>query len=130
MAPAAATASARAIIDSVHEMSVAAAMIEAAQAESAQRGARVVAAGLQIGEMSGVDTESPRFCCDALVQDTDLAPLALEIEFLPWRNRRHRCAGEFAVVDYRTECPQCGAADTELASGKELECAYLAMEEP
>jgi hydrogenase nickel incorporation protein HypA/HybF len=110
-------------------MSVAASMLEAVQTESTQRGARARTVGLKIGELSGVDTESLRFCFDALVQDTDLAPLALEIEMLPWRNRCRHCAREFAVVDYRTECPQCGAADTELVTGKELEFAYLEIEE-
>jgi len=120
---------ARAIIDSVHEMSVASSMLEAVQAESAQRGARARAVGLKIGELSGVDAESLRFCFDVLVLDTELAPLALEIERLPWRNRCRHCAHEFAVVDYLTVCPKCGAADTELASGDELEFAYLEIEE-
>jgi hydrogenase nickel incorporation protein HypA/HybF len=89
----------------------------------------VLALGVKIGELSGVDSESLRFCFDALVQDTDLAPLTLEIEHLPWRNRCRQCAHDFAVRDYRTECPQCGSSDTEIASGKELEFAYMEIAE-
>ena len=112
----------------MHEMSIAASMLEAVRAESARYDAHVLAVGVKIGELSGVDSDSLRFCFDALVQDTDLAPLALEIELLPWRNRCRRCARDFTVQDYQTECPQCGSAETDLASGRELEFAYMEIE--
>ena len=112
----------------MHEMSIAASLLDAVQAESARRRAHVVGLGVKIGELSGVDAESLRFCFDALVQDTDLAPLALAIESLPWRNRCRQCAQEFTVAEYRTECPQCGAVETELIGGNELEFAYMEIE--
>ena len=71
-------------------------MLEAVRAESARHNAHVLAVGVKIGELSGVESESLRFCFDALVQD----------------NRCRQCAQEFAVEEYRTECPQCGSADT------------------
>ena len=113
----------------MHEMSIAASMLEAVQAESARHNAHVLAVGVKIGELSGVDSDSLRFCFDALVQDTDLAPLSLEIERLPWRNCCRHCARDFAVEEYRTECPRCGSAETDLASGRELEFAYMEIEE-
>ncbi len=113
----------------MHEMSIAASMLEAVQAESARHGAHVLALGLKVGELSGVDSESLRFCFDALVENTDLAPLALHIERLPWRNRCPQCELDFTVEEYRTECPQCGSPETELASGKELEFAYMEIAE-
>jgi len=112
----------------MHEMSIAASMLEAVRAESARYDAHVLAVGVKIGELSGVEPDSLRFCFDALVQDTDLAPLALQIELLPWRNRCRHCARDFTVQDYRTECPQCGSPETDLASGRELEFAYMEIE--
>ena len=112
----------------MHEMSIAASLLDTVQAESARRGAHVVTLGIRIGELAGVDAESLRFCFDALVKDSDLAPLALAIDPLPWRHRCRKCAHEFAIAEYRTECPQCGAGDTELISGNELEFAYLEIE--
>ena len=114
----------------MHEMSIAASMLEAVQAESARHNAHVRTLGVKVGQLSGVNTESLRFCFDALVQDTDLAPLALEIEFRAWRNRCRQCARDFAVESYRTECPQCGSAETEVAGGKELEFSYMEIEDP
>ena len=113
----------------MHEMSIAASMLEAVRNESARHNARVVTVGVKLGEISGVDSASLQFCFDALVQDTDLAPLALEIEHLPWRHRCRQCARDFTVEDYRTECPACGALDTEMAGGRELEFAYMEIEE-
>ncbi len=113
----------------MHEMSIAGSMLEAVRAEGARHNAHVMAVGLKIGELSGVDVDSLRFCFETLVQDTDLAPLALLIDPSPWRNRCRQCARDFAVVDYQTDCPHCGSAETELASGKELEFAYMEMEE-
>jgi hydrogenase nickel incorporation protein HypA/HybF len=113
----------------MHEMSIAASMLEAVRAESARHNAHVLAVGVKVGELSGLDSESLRFCFDALVLDTDLAPLALEIESLPWRHRCRRCAQDFAVLEYRTECPACGSAETEMTSGRELEFAYMEIED-
>jgi hydrogenase nickel incorporation protein HypA/HybF len=104
-------------------------MLEAVRAESVRHNAHVLALGVKMGALSGVDAESLRFCFDALVQDTDLAPLSLEIEHLPWRNRCRHCALEFLVEEYRTQCPQCGSAETEMASGRELEFTYMEIEE-
>ena len=113
----------------MHEMSIAGSMLEAVRAEAARHNAHVFALGVKIGELSGVDSESLSFCFDALVQDTDLAPLALHIERLPWRHRCRHCAQDFAVLEYRTECPTCGAAETEMTSGQELEFAYMEIQE-
>lgn len=68
----------------MHEMSIASSVLEAVRAQALERAAaHVTKVGLRIGEWSGVDTESLRFCFDALVKDSDLAPLALEIDYLP-----------------------------------------------
>ncbi len=111
-------------------MSIAASVLEAVRKESARRAARVLAVGVKIGPLAGVDAESLRFCFDALVLGTELAPLALEIEALPWRNRCRRCGLAFAVEEYRTACPECGSGETDFAGGNELEFAYMEIEEP
>src|ERR1700722_16927248 len=50
----------------MHEMSIAGSMLEAVRAEAARHNAHVLALGVKIGELSGVDSESLRFCFDAL----------------------------------------------------------------
>lgn len=52
------------------------------------------AVGLRIGEPAGVDPESLRFGFEALVKDSDLQPLELEVECVA---RSQRCAGIIGV---------------------------------
>jgi hydrogenase nickel incorporation protein HypA/HybF len=111
-------------------MSIASSVLEAVRAEAALHGGgRVARVGLRIGEMSGVEPESLRFCMEALVKDTGLAPLALDIEMRPLTSRCRACGSEFAVVDYHFACTACGSPDTATAGGAELELAYLEMED-
>lgn len=71
----------------MHELGIASSILDAVRAESARYpGARVRTVGVRIGEYSGVDTESLRFCFDALVKQDELEPLALDIEYCPAGN--------------------------------------------
>src|SRR5450755_5135543 len=111
-------------------MSIAASVLDALRAESALHGgARITRAGLRIGELSGVEVESLRFCLEVLVANTDWAALGFEIEFAPWTRRCRACAAVFRVSDSRPECTACGSADTEAAGGEELELSFLELEE-
>ena len=84
----------------LHEMSIAASVLDAVRAERALHGgARVTRAGLRIGELSGVAVDSLRFCLEVLAADSDLAALAFEIEFAPWMRRCRACATVFRVTD-------------------------------
>ncbi len=61
-------------------MGIASSIIEAVRAEADKRRARVTKIGMRLGELAGVDRESLTFCFEVLVKDTDMEPLALEIE--------------------------------------------------
>ena len=114
----------------MHELSIANSVVEAVRAEAARRpGARVLKVGLRVGELAGVDCDALSFCFEALVRETELEPLALEIEPCPQRNRCSRCGQTFAVADYEIACPACGAPQTDCIGGDELELAYLEVEE-
>ncbi len=68
----------------MHEMGIANSILDAVRKERALRpGYRIAKVGVRLGELGGVDTESLRFCFDALVLQTDLEPLELDIEFSP-----------------------------------------------
>lgn len=114
----------------MHEMSIAASVLDAVRAESGRRGEiRVTGVGLRVGQLAGVDPESLRFCWEVLVTGTELDRLPLEIEFRPWTNRCRRCGRTFQVEDYNINCPACGCLETEPAGGDELELAWLEVDE-
>ncbi len=68
----------------MHELGIANSVIEAVRVEITRRpGARATKVGLRVGEWSGVDVESLRFCLEVLVKDTELEPIAVDIDFRP-----------------------------------------------
>jgi hydrogenase nickel incorporation protein HypA/HybF len=67
----------------MHEMGIANSILESVHKELHHHpGQRATKVGVCIGEFAGVDTESLRFCFEALVKGNELEPLDLEIE---WR---------------------------------------------
>jgi hydrogenase nickel incorporation protein HypA/HybF len=111
-------------------MSIAASVLDAIRAESLLHGAaRVTRAGLRIGELSGVEIESLRFCLEALVAGTDLAPLAFELDPVPWTRRCRDCGTVFRVLDFQPACTACSSTATDPAGGDQLELSFLDLEE-
>ncbi|HYL46335.1 MAG TPA: hydrogenase maturation nickel metallochaperone HypA [Candidatus Limnocylindrales bacterium] len=114
----------------MHEMGIANSVLEAVKVEAELRpGMRVAKVCVRVGELSGVDPEALRFCFDALVKETPLETVSLEIEFRPRRHRCPACGREFDVTNFETKCPGCGEPATLFFAGTELELAYLEMEE-
>ena len=71
----------------MHEIGSAASVLDVVRKEVAARpGTRAIIVGLRIGDLAGVDPESLRFGFDALVKDSDLDPLELQVEYLPSRD--------------------------------------------
>lgn len=65
----------------MHEVGIAAGILDAVRTETAaHQPARAVKVGVRIGDMAGIDPDSLSFCFEALVKDSDLAPLELAIE--------------------------------------------------
>lgn len=115
----------------MHELSIASSILESIQAERARRpGTRFCKVGVRLGEWAGLDPDALSFCFDALVQGSELAPLALEIERCPRRQMCQGCGHTFAVQEYDWACPACGSASTRAIGGDELELAYVEVEEP
>ena len=114
----------------MHEMGIASSVLDAVRVEAGRYpGSRPSRVGLRVGEWAGVDKESLQFCFDALVTGSDLAGLALEIDYRERRNRCQNCGTEFAVVNYEIQCPHCGTEMTVAAGGHELDIAYVELED-
>jgi hydrogenase nickel incorporation protein HypA/HybF len=65
----------------MHELGIAASVLDAVRIEVGMRpGYRAVVVALRIGALAGLDPESLRFGFEAMVKDSDLDPLRLEVE--------------------------------------------------
>ncbi len=114
----------------MHELGIASSILDTLTSEAEKRpGTRLLAVGLRIGEVSGINPESLEFCFQCLVKDTPLETIGLEIERTPRRHRCPQCNREFDVIDYEVECPGCGEFRTVLISGDEMEITYLEVED-
>ena len=114
----------------MHEVGIAASVIDAVRAELSGRPAtRAAAVGLRIGELAGVDPESLRFGFDALVRDSDLDPLKLEVEYIARMQECLDCGKRFAADRYTLECPSCRSLRGACIAGDELDIAWIELEE-
>ncbi|MGO9061998.1 MAG: hydrogenase maturation nickel metallochaperone HypA [Candidatus Binataceae bacterium] len=101
----------------MHELAI----TESVVAQVSQRvgDAKVTRVVLEIGKLSGVVSDSVRFCFDICAQDTALEGARLEIVQTPGRARCRQCAANFEIEDLLAQC-QCGSMDFELIGGQEL----------
>jgi hydrogenase nickel incorporation protein HypA/HybF len=114
----------------IHELNIAEAVLKAVQTEALRYpGSFPRKVGVRVGELAAVDPEALRFCFDAIIRETDLGSLQLEVEVCPLRHRCQDCGQEFIVRDYDFCCPQCGSERSVCISGDELGLAYLEVEE-
>ncbi len=114
----------------MHELGIATAILDRVRAEARQHpDARPTKVGVRIGELSGVNAEALAFGFEALVKDSDLDGLALEIDFRPRVQRCNACAREFETDAIFTACPQCGSEHTTLVGGDELDIAFIELED-
>ena len=114
----------------MHEVGIAASVLDAVRTELATRaGWRASAVRLRIGELAGVDPESLRFGFDALVRDSDLDPLRLEVEYLSRVQECLDCTETFSADRYTLECPTCRSLRSRCLSGDELDIVSIELEE-
>ncbi|MCG3041447.1 hydrogenase maturation nickel metallochaperone HypA [Streptomyces sp. S1A] len=113
----------------MHELSIAAAVVESAQDTARRHGASSVeAVRLRVGELSGVVADALRFSFEVVTEGTELAGAELVIEDVPARARCTACALEFAPgVPLRLWCPECGEGATEVVAGRELEIVDVTL---
>ena len=74
---------------------------------------------LEIGPLSGVVTDSVRFCFDLVIAGTSLEGARLDIDEPSGRAHCVDCDTEFAVDDLILLCP-CGSANVEVLAGRQL----------
>ena len=112
----------------MHELSIVQNILEIANQEVKKVGAnRVDQIDLDIGTLSGVETDALIFAWDACVPNTVLAKAKRKINFIEAAAKCEDCNHEFSTDDYFAQCPACGNYMTELIRGKELKIKALVV---
>lgn len=119
----------------MHEVGIASSILEASLAETARRpGSRLIAIGVRVGVLSGVDVDALRFAFECLVADTAEQDVAFTIESCPRVNRCEPCGNEFESPSNTpfsdAPCPRCQSRQTRFVSGDQLDLKFIEVEEP
>lgn len=101
----------------MHELSIAESVVEAVLARTGER--PVTAVRLQVGRLSGVVPDALQFCFELAASGTPLAGADLCIEEPVGRLQCHACGAQAERSDLILLC-DCGSADVEVVSGREL----------
>ncbi|MFF8958186.1 hydrogenase maturation nickel metallochaperone HypA [Streptomyces sp. NPDC014894] len=107
----------------MHEMSIAAAVVDQVDRAASARGATSVAVvRLDVGELAGVVPKALDFCFELACRGTALEGARLSTRSVPARARCGPCEVEWAPgMPPDLACPRCGGARAELLTGRELE---------
>ncbi len=115
----------------MHELSIAMAIIEAAEEESLKHnGARVTQVHLRLGALAGVVKEALQASYEAAAEQSSVAGSTLIIQDVPIRGFCSSCKNETAVVSTQNvSCTICGTPVTEIVAGRELEIVAMEITE-
>ena len=114
----------------MHELGIAEEVLAAIQKEAAcHPHARVVRAGMRIGELAGVDISALQFAFDAMLPGTSCEGMRVEMESIPRKHKCTDCDCEFVVRHYELSCPHCQSFETTCIGGEELDLAFVEVEE-
>jgi hydrogenase nickel incorporation protein HypA/HybF len=115
----------------MHELSIAYSLVElAGETAQAAHARKVSTVHLRLGTLSGVVKDALLFGWDVATENTLLADARLLIEDLPVIVACLQCQAEVVLPGaYPLYCPHCGATDTRLVQGDELELESIEIEE-
>jgi hydrogenase nickel incorporation protein HypA/HybF len=106
----------------VHETAIAIELLEVLLTEAGRNNLRRInGLRLRVGAFRMVVPELLQGAFEVVSQGTLAQGATLEIESVPLRARCGNCRKETQLEDYVFYCPACGAALTEILSGKELD---------
>jgi len=110
----------------MHEMGIAQGILDIAMDYAKEGKIKVIS--LLIGQMTGVEPESLRFCFSSLSAGTIAEGAELKVKIVPLVGRCRDCQREFGIDEYKFVCSVCGSVAVEIISGRELKVEYLEVE--
>ena len=101
----------------MHELAIMESVVDAVLDHTGDR--TVTTVRLRVGRLAGVVTDSLRFCFELVTAGTTLEGASLEIEAPAGAAHCRTCGADVALDTVFALC-ECGSADVEIVSGREL----------
>jgi hydrogenase nickel incorporation protein HypA/HybF len=113
----------------MHELTIAASIVELAQEEAAKRGVRVLAVHVKLGPLSGVVRHALLGSYEIACAGTPLECSRLVVEDAPIVIFCRQCSQQRTVASMQwMRCPECGVPAPEVLQGAELQVTALEVE--
>lgn len=113
----------------MHEMSIAAALLDTIEAHRVEHGAvRVLAVNLVVGERAGIVDDSLRFAFELLTEGTPVEGATLTLRRTALRFHCDGCQRDYEPAVFAFDCPGCGAVGRLVDDGSALLLESLEIE--
>jgi hydrogenase nickel incorporation protein HypA/HybF len=113
----------------MHELAVTESIISICLRHANANGAsHVRKVNMVIGELAGIVDQCVTFYWDMLAKDTIAAGAELHFDRVEVKAVCRECGREFKVEEFDLTCPACGAAKSELISGREFRVESIEIE--
>jgi hydrogenase nickel incorporation protein HypA/HybF len=113
----------------MHELSITMNILDIAEENARNLNAKIVhEIEIDIGEMSGVDTDALQFAMQCTTKSELLESAKLVINKIPAKARCYSCNHEFDISDFYTECPNCNGFNHDIYQGKELKIVSIKID--
>lgn len=110
----------------MHEMSIVMSIVDIAQQSCTKENkSSVIAIGLEIGELAGVEMEALEFVWPVAVKGTVLEHARKKIDRPNGKARCMDCEHQYPIHNHYDNCPECESYFKEIISGQELRVSYL-----
>jgi hydrogenase nickel incorporation protein HypA/HybF len=108
----------------MHELAITRSVVEAVTGRTGST--PVACVRLRVGRLAGVVPDAMRFCFELVTAGTPLEGAVLEFEQPEGRGRCRTCGEDVVLPDPILLC-ECGSADVEVLTGRELAVASVVM---
>lgn len=113
----------------MHELSIAASIIELVDQEARKAEAKTVSkVELDVGKLSGVEIEALEFAWEMVIKNTVAENAELVINHLDARSKCEDCGETFITVGFFSPCPGCGGFHHLTFQGKELQVKAITID--
>lgn len=113
----------------MHELSIAMSIVDICTEEAQKAGAeKVTRVEVEIGTLSGVETEALEFSWEAAIKNTLVEGAVLAIHKVEASAKCKSCQAEFPVDNFFSPCPSCKEFGFEILNGKELQIKSILVE--
>ena len=113
----------------MHELSIALSIVELAEEEARKADASSISkVEVEIGTMSGIESDALLFVWDSVIQDTMAQQASLVIHSIEGEAHCLECGKDFPAEHFFVQCPHCSSYRYQIIKGKELRISSLIVD--